>query len=90
MKSNFPIFKNDPSLIYFDSAATSLKPGQVILSEMNYYTKYSSNIHRGLYNISQIASDQYDLSRQIIAKFINADPKEIIFTSIQKTISKWH
>jgi len=81
MKNNFPIFQNYPTLVYFDSAATGLKPASVILSEMEYYTKYSANIHRGLYQISQIASNQYDQSRQIIADFINAQPNEIIFTS---------
>lgn len=81
MKNNFPIFQNNPSLVYLDSAATGLKPASVVLSEMEYYTKYSANIHRGLYQISQIASDQYDQSRQTIADFINAKSEEIIFTS---------
>jgi len=81
MKNNFPIFQNNPSLVYLDSAATGLKPASVVLSELEYYTKYSANIHRGLYQISQIASDQYDQSRQIIADFINAKLNEIIFTS---------
>ncbi|MCW1949107.1 MAG: cysteine desulfurase [Candidatus Shapirobacteria bacterium] len=81
MKNNFPIFQNNPDLVYLDSAATSLKPAPVILSEMEYYIKYSANIHRGLYQMSQIASDQYDQSRQIIADFINSQSNEIIFTS---------
>ncbi len=81
MKNNFPIFQNNPDLIYLDSAATGLKPASIILSEMKYYTQYSANIHRGLYQISQIASDRYDQSRQIIADFIHAQPNEIIFTS---------
>jgi len=81
MKNNFPIFQNNPDIIYLDSAATGLKPASIILSEMKYYTQYSANIHRGLYQISQIASDRYDQSRQIIADFIHAQPNEIIFTS---------
>lgn len=81
MKDNFPIFQKNPSLIYLDSAATGLKPASVILSEMEYYTQYSANIHRGLYQISQIASDQYDQSRQVIADFIHAKSHEIILTS---------
>lgn len=81
MKNNFPIFQNKPSLVYLDSAATSLKSAPVILAEMEYYTQYSANIHRGLYQISQIASAAYDQSRQIIADFINAKSNEIIFTS---------
>jgi len=81
MKNNFPIFQNNSTLVYFDSAATSLKPSSVINSEMEYYTKYSANIHRGLYQISQIASNQYDRSRRVIADFIHAKSDEIIFTS---------
>lgn len=81
MKDYFPIFKNQPKLIYLDSAATSLKPNSVIDIETNYYTNISANIHRGLYQTSQIASNQYDQSRQIIADFIHADISEIIFTS---------
>jgi cysteine desulfurase/selenocysteine lyase len=81
MKNNFPIFQNNPDLVYLDSAATGLKPASVILSEMEYYTKYSANIHRGLYQISQQASEAYDQSRQIVADFIHAKTNEIIFTS---------
>ena len=81
MKSDFPIFKQNPNLIYLDSAATALKPACVINQEIEYYTKISANIHRGLYQSSQLASDLYDQSRQIVANFINADISEIIFTS---------
>jgi len=81
MKNYFPIFQNNPDLIYLDSAATGLKPASVILSEMEYYTQYSANIHRGLYQMSQIASNRYDESRSIIADFIHAQSNEIIFNS---------
>lgn len=81
MKDYFPIFKNQLQFIYLDSAATSLKPDSVINIETEYYTKISANIHRGLYQTSQIASDLYDQSRGVVADFINADIKEIIFTS---------
>lgn len=81
MKNNFPIYKHDPKLIYLDSAATSLKPNCVIDSENEYYSKISANIHRGLYQTSQQASDLYDQSRQTIANFLNANLTEIIFTS---------
>ena len=81
MKTDFPIFNLNPNLIYFDSAATALKPGCVIDKENEYYTKISANIHRGLYQTSQSASELYDQSRQIVADFINAKTSEIIFTS---------
>lgn len=81
MKSHFPIFKNQPDLIYLDTAATSLKPSPVVLAQTDYDTKFSANIHRGLYQISQIASQLYDDSRQNLANFIGAKTNEIIFTS---------
>lgn len=81
MKSDFPIFTQNPNLIYLDSAATALKPKCVIEAETNYYYQVSANIHRGLYQTSQTASDLYDKSRQIVADFINAEFDEIIFTS---------
>ena len=81
MKDYFPIFKNQPQLVYLDSAATSLKPSSVIDAETNYSTNISANIHRGLYQTSQIASDLYDQARDIVADFINANASEIIFTS---------
>lgn len=81
MKSDFPIFNQNPSLIYLDSAATALKPTSVIDKERNYYSAISANIHRGLYQTSQTASDQYDQARQIVAEFIHSDISEIIFTS---------
>jgi len=80
MKSNFPIFQHHPNLVYLDTAATALKPQSVILAQTDYDTKFSANIHRGLYQISQTASQLYDQSRQNIADFIGADFSEIIFT----------
>lgn len=80
-KSDFPIFKNNDDLIYFDSAASALKPQPVIEAVTDYYENYSSNIHRGLYPISIKASEKYEEARRIVADFINADPEEVIFTS---------
>lgn len=80
-KQDFPIFKENSNLIYLDSSATSLKPNIVIDSITEYYTNYSSNIHRGLYPISIKASEKYEEARKKVAHLINADPSEIIFTS---------
>ncbi|MBN1915931.1 cysteine desulfurase [Candidatus Dojkabacteria bacterium] len=80
-KSDFPIFKNNPNLVYLDSAATSQKPQSVIDAIKDYYENYNSNIHRGIYKISEQATDAYEKTRKKIAKFINAkSEKEIIFT----------
>ncbi len=80
IKKDFPIFKNNPNLVYLDSAATSLKPKIVIDKLVEYYENYSANIKRGIYKISEKATEEYEETRKIIADFINADSEEIIFT----------
>lgn len=81
IKDFFPIFNNIPNLVYWDSAATALKPKIVIDKMVEYYTKYSANIHRGLYPISERATLEYEAVRQKVADFIGAKNEEIIFTS---------
>ena len=82
VKKDFPIFNAHPELVYLDSGATSLKPQPVIDAIVAYYSTYSANIHRGLYNISEKASAEYEDTRSVVARFINApSPNEIIFTS---------
>lgn len=80
-KQDFPIFTNYPKLIYLDSAATTQKPKLVIDTLVDFYTKYNSNIHRGIYDLSFKATEIYEGTRKKIADFINAgNPSEIIFT----------
>src|SRR3989338_5124950 len=67
-------------LIYFDNAATSQKPGQVINAIISFYETANANIHRGVYKLSEDATARYEESRAIVAGFINASPDEIIFT----------
>ena len=80
IKSYFPIYKNNPKLIYLDSTATSLKPQMVIDKIVEYYSKYSANVKRGIYGLSEKATFEYENARKIVAGFINAKPNEIIFT----------
>jgi len=54
-RKDFPILE-DKTLIYFDTAATSLKPSQVINKQSEYYEKYGVNVHRGVYNLSFVAT----------------------------------
>ena len=69
-------------LVYLDNGATTLKPKCVIDKIVEYYTKYPSNAHRGDYKISLKASSEYELAREKLKEFINADSKEeIVFTS---------
>lgn len=80
-KSDFPIFQKYPQLVYLDSAATSQKPAQVITSVTSFYEQHNSNIHRGLYSLSQNATTLFEESRKKIAEFIGVtDPSEIVFT----------
>src|SRR3989338_4307790 len=81
IKSQFPIFQSHPDLVYLDSAASTQTP-QVVLDAMDtYYSEYRANIHRGFYDISARATDEYENVREKIANFIGAETKEIIFTS---------
>lgn len=80
IKKDFPIFKNNPRLIYLDSAATSQKPKEVIDSLKNFYEKENANINRGLYSLSEKSTKRYDDAKKTIAEFINARHDEIIFT----------
>ena len=76
----FPMKKEE--LIYFDNAATTFKPIQVINKEIEYMSMYTANSHRGDYNISFKVDDEIDNTRELVKCFINARHKEeIIFTS---------
>jgi len=84
IREDFPILKtrirNKP-LCYFDNAATTQKPQQVLDIVDNYYTSMNSNIHRGVHYLSNLATDAYEDARKKVKSFINAaSEKEIIFT----------
>ena len=79
IKKQFPIFKNN-ELIYLDSAASAQKPLCVIEAIKSLYSNHYSNINRGVYKLSQILTDKYENSRDIVKNFLNAkDSAEIIF-----------
>ena len=83
LRKDFPILSrrvNGKELVYLDSAASSQKPNVVIESVKSFYENKYSNIHRGLYDLSQQASQDYEESRTYIAKFFNAKSEELIFT----------
>lgn len=81
IRERFPFFKNNPEVMYFDSAATSQKPDVVIQELNNFYTKFNSNSDRGSYKLSSYLSKQVEDVRSKIANFIGSDENEIIFTS---------
>ena len=85
IRKDFPILSrkvNGKPLVYFDNAATSQTPKQVIDAIVDYYSNYNANIHRGVHALSQEATDLYEQSRQKIQNHFNAKRShEIIFTS---------
>jgi len=79
-REDFEILEKD--IIYFDNAATTLKPKVVIKKIEEYYNNYPANAHRGDYKIAYRASEEFENTRTLIKTFINAKNKEeIIFTS---------
>ncbi|MEJ6557943.1 MAG: cysteine desulfurase [Flavobacteriaceae bacterium] len=85
VRADFPILSrevNGQPLVYFDNAATSQTPQQVIDVIVDYYSRYNANIHRGVHRLSQEATDAYELARQTIQTHFNAaKAHEIILTS---------
>jgi cysteine desulfurase/selenocysteine lyase len=84
IREQFPALRRlvyDKNLIYFDNGATSQKP-QVVLDAINkYYSKDNANIHRGVHYMSQKATTEFEESRKIVQRYINArKSEEIIFT----------
>jgi cysteine desulfurase/selenocysteine lyase len=83
IRNDFPILKrtiNGNPLIYFDNAATTQKPRQVINAITDYYANHNGNVHRAVHTLSMESTDLYEKARERITKFINAkDPAEIVF-----------
>lgn len=84
IRAQFPILNqqvNGKPLVYLDNAATSQKPLSVIKTWEKYYETINANVHRGIHTLSQIATEEMELSRQKIQRFINAKHDyEVIFT----------
>ncbi|BFL36806.1 cysteine desulfurase [Holdemania massiliensis] len=68
-------------LVYLDNAATTFKPQCVIDAVVRYYTDQTTNVHRGDYEISYQVSEAYEKTREDVARFIHAQPKEVVFTA---------
>jgi cysteine desulfurase / selenocysteine lyase len=83
IRADFPILKrkvNDYPLIYFDNAATTQKPRQVLEAERDFYENHNANVHRAVHTLSQEATDLHEGARETIAKFINAkESAEVVF-----------
>jgi cysteine desulfurase/selenocysteine lyase len=83
VRRDFPILSttmNGKPLVYLDNGATTQKPRRVIDRIVRYYETENSNIHRGVYSLSQRATEAHDAARVKVARFINApDVKEVLF-----------
>ena len=83
-RDDFPILEkiiHNKKLVYLDSAASAQKPLSVINSMKKFQEEEYANVHRGIHFLSNLATDQYELSRKKVKDFINADNEnEIIFT----------
>jgi cysteine desulfurase/selenocysteine lyase len=78
VRQDFPIFES--GIAYLDSGASSQRPRQVVEAMQDYFVRYNSNIHRGVYKISMEASERYDEARRKVRALINArSAREVIF-----------
>jgi len=84
IRKDFPILSrkiHGKPLIYFDNAATSQKPKQVIGSMNDYYHNYNANIHRSIHELGEKATEAYEKAHEKVADFISADSyQNIVFT----------
>ncbi|MEM7343386.1 MAG: cysteine desulfurase [Chloroflexota bacterium] len=84
VRQEFPILDqvvNGKPMVYLDSGASSQKPTTVIDSMNQYYREYNANVHRGIYQISEKASEAYEGARKKVGRFINANSwREVVFT----------
>ena len=84
IRSQFPILTqtvNGKPLVYLDNGATSQKPISVMESWETYYSEINANVHRGIHTLSQLATEEMEVSRRKVQKFLNAkNDFEVIFT----------
>jgi cysteine desulfurase / selenocysteine lyase len=80
IKREFPIFANNPALVFLDSAASAQKPRSVIDRISNYYSTDYANVHRGVYRLSARSTELFEEAREKMRAFLNAaDSREIVF-----------
>jgi cysteine desulfurase/selenocysteine lyase len=83
IRAEFPILSrqvNGKPLVYLDSAASAQKPRAVIDAMVHAMEHSYANVHRGLHTLANETTDAYEAARKSVARFVNADPAEIVFT----------
>ena len=81
IRKDFPMYKNNPDIVYLDNAATTFKPYSVIDECNRYYLSETANAHRGDYDLAYKVDIAVDNVREKVAKFINSKKIEVVFTS---------
>lgn len=82
VREQFPIFSHQPDLVWLDSASSTQKPRSVIETAQRFYEMGYSNIHRGLYPLSERATADFEATRDVVKRFINAgEREEVVFTT---------
>ena len=82
IRAQFPILAREARgkpLVYLDTAATAQKPRAVIDAERRFYEEENANVHRGVHYLSELATKHYEGAREAVARFIGADPRDVIF-----------
>ncbi|MCX6825065.1 MAG: cysteine desulfurase [candidate division SR1 bacterium] len=79
-KKDFPIFKNNPGLVFLDNAASTQKPQYVIDGVSDFIASSYANIHRGLYSLSEKSEAAYHRSKELVGELLNCKTSEVIYT----------
>jgi cysteine desulfurase / selenocysteine lyase len=80
VRRDFPIFENNPGLVFLDSGASAQKPAAVIDGVAEFYRRDYANVHRGVYRLSARSTELYEEAREKVRRFLNAaDAREIVF-----------
>src|SRR5579875_1141584 len=80
IRRDFPVFTNNPGLVFLDTAASAQKPRAVIDGIAEFYRRDYANVHRGVYRLSARSTELYEEAREKVRRFLNAaDAREIVF-----------
>jgi len=80
LKKDFPIFKNNPWLVFLDNAASTQKPYYVIEGVSEFVASSYANIHRGIYSLSEKSEEAYYHSKELVGELINCKASEIVYS----------
>ncbi len=79
-KKDFPIFSNNPWMVFLDNAASTQKPKYVIDGVSEFVSTSYANIHRGMYTLSEKSEEAYHHSKELVGELLNCKASEIIYS----------